>query len=148
MGVPAIFEGSLVLILCYHSTAIDAIPLPCLYLKQCVSIRSVGRSNILGGWFHVIINLQPLITDKRNFFCPVGGVENASLNRVPWGRWWGGRILDIWWRIAGSLSKGPSASLSSQTTVNHLVQSKVSPGTVSEKNKTDSYERPRSVTWD
>ena len=46
-----------------------------MYLKQCFSSRSVTRSNILGGWFHVIINLQPLITDKGNVFCPVGGVE-------------------------------------------------------------------------
>ena len=97
-GAPAIFEGRLIHILCYHSTAIDAIPPPCLSPKQFVSSRSVYQRKILGGWFHVIINLQPLITGKSNGLYPIGGVENASLNRVPWGRWWGGRILDLWWR--------------------------------------------------
>ena len=38
-----------------------------------------------------------MITDKGNVFCPIGSFENASLNRVPWGRWWGGRILGLWW---------------------------------------------------
>ena len=66
-------------------------------LKQCVIIRSVNQKNILGGWFHVIINLQPLITNKRNIFCPIGGVENTRFDRVPWGRWWGGQILYLWW---------------------------------------------------
>ena len=82
--------------MCYHSTAINAIPPPCMSLKQCVSSTSVYQSNILGGWSRVIINLQPLIPDKGNVFYPIGGVENASLNRVPWGRWRGGRVLYLW----------------------------------------------------
>ena len=90
LGDPAIFEGRIILILCYLSTAIDAIPPPCLSIKQRVSNRSIYQSNIIGGWFHFIINLQTLIPDKGNVFCPNEGVENASLDRVPWGRWWGG----------------------------------------------------------
>ena len=39
-----------------------------------------------------------MISDKVNVFCPIGGVENISFNKVPWGRWWGGRILGLWWR--------------------------------------------------
>ena len=50
------------------------------------------------GWFHVIINLQPLITDKGHFFCLIVGVGNTSFNRFPYVRWWGGRILDLLWR--------------------------------------------------
>ena len=98
LGYPAIFEGRLILILCYHSTAINDISPPCLSLKQCVISSSVNQKNIIGGWLHVIINLQSIIHDKGNVFCSIGGVENTSFNRVPWGRWWGGRILDIWWR--------------------------------------------------
>ena len=98
MAAPDIFEGRLILILCYHSTVIDAIPPPYMSLKQCVIIRSVEKRNIIRGWFHVIINLQPLISDKGNVLFPIGGVENASLDRVPWGRWWGGQILYLWWR--------------------------------------------------
>ena len=89
------FKGRLILVLCYHSTTIDVIPPPFLPLKQCVRIRSVDQRNILGGWLHVIINLQPLIPEKGNVFCPIEGIENTILNRVPWGRWWGGQILDI-----------------------------------------------------
>ena len=62
------------------------------------SSRSVYQRNIIGGWLHVIINLQTLITNKVNFFGLIVGIENARLNRVPWGRWWCGRILDLWWR--------------------------------------------------
>ena len=98
MGYPSIFEVRLILILCYHSTAINAIPPPCLSLKQCVRRRSVNQRNIIGGWFHVIINLQPLILDKGNVFRLIGGVENTNFNMLPWGRWWGGQIMDIWWR--------------------------------------------------
>ena len=86
------------MILYCHSTEINAIPPPCLYLKQCARIRSVNQRNILGGWFHVIINLQPLISDKGNIFFPIGGVENTSFNKVLWGRWLGGKIMDIWGR--------------------------------------------------
>ena len=57
--------------MCYHSTTIDAIPHSCLSLKQCISSRSVYQRNIIGGWFHAIINLQPLIPDKGNVFCPI-----------------------------------------------------------------------------
>ena len=32
-GYPSIFEGRLIMILCYHSTAINAIQPPCLTLK-------------------------------------------------------------------------------------------------------------------
>ena len=67
-------------------------------LKQCVTIKSVNQKNIIGVWFHVIIKLQPLITDNDNVLCPIGGVENTIFDRVPWGRWWGGRILYLWWR--------------------------------------------------
>ena len=69
----------------YHSTAINAIPPPCLSLKQCVSSRSVNQRNILWCWLYVIINQQPLIPDKGNVFYLIGGVENTSFNRVPWG---------------------------------------------------------------
>ena len=86
------------MILCYHSTAIDAIPPPYLSLKQCFRRRNVNQRYSLGVWFHVIINLQPLIPEKGNVFFPIEGVENASLNRVPWGRCWGGQILYIWCR--------------------------------------------------
>ena len=98
MGGPAILEGWLILILCKHSTEIDAIAPPCLSLKQCVSRRSVYQRNIIWGWFHVIINLQPLIPDKGNLFCPIGGIENTSINWNPWGRLWGGRVMGLWWR--------------------------------------------------
>ena len=78
--------------------AIYAIPPPYLYLKQCISSRIVYQRNILGVWFHVIINLQTLILYKGNVFYSNGGIEHFSLNRVPWGRWWGGQMMDIWWR--------------------------------------------------
>ena len=58
---------------------------------------SVNQRKILRIWLHIIINLQTLIPDKGNVFFPIGGVENTSLNRVPWGRYWGGQILDLWW---------------------------------------------------
>ena len=87
MGDPENFEGRLILILCYHSTGINSIPTPCLSLKQCVSSRIFNWRNILRGWLHVIINLQALIPYKGNVFFPIGGIENASLNRVSWGRW-------------------------------------------------------------
>ena len=67
-------------------------------LKQCVRISSANQRNNLGGWFHVIINLQTLIPDKGNFFFPVGCVENTNLNKVPWGRWRSGQNMDLWWR--------------------------------------------------
>ena len=51
----------------------------------------------MGGWFHVIINLQYVILDKGNVFFPIGGVENTSFDTFPWDRWWGSRIMDIWW---------------------------------------------------
>ena len=86
-GAPDIFEGRLILILWYHSTAIDTIPPPCLSVKQCVSRIIVYQSNIIGGWFHVTTNLQPLIPHKDNIFCLIGGVESTILNRVLWGRW-------------------------------------------------------------
>ena len=70
--------------------------------KQCVIISSVDQRNILGGWFHVIINLQPLIPDKGNVFFPIGGVENPNLNRVPLGIWWCGGIMGLW-RMRGGL---------------------------------------------
>ena len=97
LGAPAIFEGSIIVILCYHITANNAIPPPRLSLKQCAIIRSVNQRNILGGWSHVIINLHPLIPEKGNVFYPILGVENTSFNRSPWGRWWVGRNLDLWW---------------------------------------------------
>ena len=84
--------------MCYHSTAINSNPPPFMYLKQCFIIRIVNQKNILGVWFHVIINLLPLITDKGNILCPIVGVENTIFDRVPWGRWWGGRIIYLWWR--------------------------------------------------
>ena len=74
---------------------INAIQYPCLSLKQFSISKSVDRRNNLGGWFHVIVNLQPLIPDNGNVFYVIGGVENVSLNRFPWGRWWGGQILDL-----------------------------------------------------
>ena len=74
------FKGRLILVLCYHSTTIDVIPPPFLPLKQCVRIRSVDQRNILRVWLYVIINLQPLIPDKVNVFCPIGGIVNAILN--------------------------------------------------------------------
>ena len=67
-------------------------------LKLCVSSRSVNLRKSFGGWFHIITNLQPLITDKGNVFCQIGGAGNSSLNRVLWVRWWGGQIMDLWWR--------------------------------------------------
>ena len=84
--------------MCYHITVINSNPPPYMYLKQCVIIRSVNQKNILGVWLHFIINLQPLITDEGNVLCPIGGVENTIFDRVPWGRWWGGRIMYLWWR--------------------------------------------------
>ena len=69
-----------------------------MYLKQCVRSSSFYQRNMIGGWSHVIINLHHLIPDKGNFLCLIGGIENASLDRVPWGIWWGGRIMDLWWR--------------------------------------------------
>ena len=36
----AIFEGRLIMILCYHSTEINAIPPPFMSLKHCFSSRS------------------------------------------------------------------------------------------------------------
>ena len=98
MGDPAILKGRIIHILCYHSTAIDDIPPPRLSLKQCFIRRSVNQKNIIGRWFHAIIKIKTLIPDKGNVLCPIGGVENAILNMVPWRRWWGGRIMDIWWR--------------------------------------------------
>ena len=87
LGYPAVFVGSIILILCYHSTAINAIPPPFLSLKKFVNGKNINQKIILGGWFHVIINLQNLIPDKGNVFFPIVGVENTSFNRVPWGRW-------------------------------------------------------------
>ena len=98
LGAPAIFEGSLIMILCYHRMATDYTPHLCLSLKQYVSNRSVNRRKVIGGWFHVIINIHPLITEKGNIFCLIVGVEKTSFKRVPWGRWWVGRISDLWWR--------------------------------------------------
>ena len=148
MGDPAIFVGRIILILCYHSTVIDDTSHPCLSLKQCVISRSVYQRNIIGGWFHVIINLQPLIHDKGNVFLPIGGVENASLNRVPWDRGWG---VELWISSgveSGYLSKMPSYGPFSRTTVYLLVQWKAYPGTEAQENKTASYERLQCVTWD
>ena len=48
LGNPAIFEVRLILILCHHITAINAIPPPCLSLKQCVSSMSANQRNIIG----------------------------------------------------------------------------------------------------
>ena len=79
----------------YHSTLINANPPQFLSLNQYVSSSSVNQSMIIREWFHVIIKIQPLIPYRRNLFCPIGGIENTILNRVPWGRWWGGQILDI-----------------------------------------------------
>ena len=146
MGDPAIFAGRLILIMCYHSTEINAIPPPCLYLKQCVRIRSVNRKNNLGGWLHFIINLQPLIPNKVNVFCLIGGVENASLDSFPWVRWWGRQILDLWWIRVGLFLKEPSSSPSSRTTVNLLVQWKFSTVMVADEKKTVSYESLWRVT--
>ena len=75
MGDPAIFEDRLISIMWKHSTVINAIPPPCLSLKECVSRRSVGQRNMLEGWFPVIINLQPLIPEKWNVFLPIGGAN-------------------------------------------------------------------------
>ena len=88
-----------------------------------------------------------MITYKGNIFFPVGGVENASLNRVPWGIWWGGQILDLWWRRGGLFVKEAFSGLSSQTTAKILTEWKVYLRTVMEEKKTASYERPRRVTW-
>ena len=73
------------MILCYHITAIEAIPPLCLSLKQCVSIRGVNQRNIIGVWFHLIINIQTLIPDKGNVLLLIGGIGNAILNKFPWG---------------------------------------------------------------
>ena len=35
-------------------------------LKRCIRIIIFNQSKIIGGWFHDIINTQPLITDKGN----------------------------------------------------------------------------------
>ena len=83
LGDTDMSEGRILLFLCYHITAIDAIPPPCLTLQKCFSNIILYKRDILGGWLHVIINLQPLIPDKYNFFWPIGGVESASLNMVP-----------------------------------------------------------------
>ena len=54
-----------------------------MYLPQTFfRIRSVYQRKVLAGWIHVIINLKPLIPDKANVFYLIGGVGNASLNRV------------------------------------------------------------------
>ena len=98
MGDTAIFEVRIITILFHHSTAIDSISHPCLSFKKCVRIRSFNKRKILGGWFYVIINIQPLIIDKGNVFWLIRGGGNVILNRVTWGRWWGSRILDLWWR--------------------------------------------------
>ena len=78
MGFSAIFEGRLSLVLCYHSMEIDAIPPPCISLKQCVSISSVYQMNIIRGWLHVIINIQTLIHDKVNVFFLIRDVEKPA----------------------------------------------------------------------
>ena len=78
MGSPTIFGGRFIMILCYHITAINSIPPSYLSLKQCVIRRSVEKRNIIKVWFHVIINPHPLISDKVNIFCPIGGVENPE----------------------------------------------------------------------
>ena len=147
MGAPAVFEGRLILILCYHSTAINVIPPPCLSIKQCVGSRSINRRNILGGWFSVIINLQTLIPDKGNFFCSIGGVEKNGFNRVPWGRWWGGRIMDLWWGRGRLFVKEAFSWPLLPDDCNILAQWKVSQGIVMEEKKMDSCEIMQRVTW-
>ena len=102
MGGPAIFEARIILIMCYHGTEINSIPPTCLSLKNCISSSSVDQRKILEGWFRGIINLYSLITEKDKVFCPIGGVENSSLNRVLWVRWWVDLIMGLWWR-RGSL---------------------------------------------
>ena len=54
--------------------------IPPLYmsLKQCFISRSVNQRNIIGGLFHVIINLHPMIPYKGNVFCLIGGVEKPA----------------------------------------------------------------------
>ena len=45
-------------------------------------------------------NHQPPDPDswRGKFILPNWSCWNASLDRVPWGRRWGGRIMDLWWR--------------------------------------------------
>ena len=112
---------------------INAIPPPCLSLKQCVSSRSFNLSKILGGWFHVIINHQTLIRDKGDSFCPIVGVENTPASIGSPGA--DGGAVKFWISDgggAGYLSKRPSDGPSSQTTAKMLEKRKFSPGTVLE----------------
>ena len=147
MGDTNICEGRIILILCYHTTAINTIPPSCMPLKQCVRIRCDNRRNIIGGWFHVIINLQPLIPKKGNFFCPIGSVEKSSLNRIPWGRWRGSRILDLWWK-RGWLFFKENISWNLLPDYHKTIGTmKGLHGKGRNREKSDSYERPRHVTW-
>ena len=85
-----------------YSTAIGAIPPSGIFLKQCIISSIFDQTNVIGGWFHVFINLQPMIPDKGGVIWPIGGSEKGNLNRVPWDRWRGDQMTDLWWRM-GSL---------------------------------------------
>ena len=135
MGDPAIFEGRIVLILCYHITYIDSILPPCLSLKQCVSSRSVDQRNIIGGWFHAITNLLNLITDKKMFSAQLEALKMPASICSPGGD---GGAVKFWISGGGgtgSLSKSPSSGTSYRTTVNLLAQWKVYPGTIRGREK-------------
>ena len=124
-SLSAIFEGRIILIMCYHSTVIVAIPPLCMSLKQCVSSSSVNQNNILRSWFQVIINLQALIPDKGNVFCPIGGVKMPASTGSPGAD---GGLVELWISCGvgeGSLSKRPSDGPSSCTYTNLLAQSKL-----------------------
>ena len=69
-----------------HSTTMS-VPQTVCQKQECIL-----KENYLG---LVPCHYQP---NKVNVLCPVGVVENASLNKIPWGRWCVGRIMDIWWR--------------------------------------------------
>ena len=64
MGEPEFFLRSLILIMRQYSTAIGAIPPSGIFLKQCIISSIFDQTNVIGGWFHVVINLQPMIPDK------------------------------------------------------------------------------------
>ena len=114
------------------------------------SASSAGVSTegkILGGWFHVIINLQPLFLIRAMSSDQLEALKTPDSIGSPGSD---GGAVEFWISGgggAGFLSKRPSSGPYSQKTANLLEQWKVSPGMVSEDKKMALHERPRCVTW-
>ena len=64
MGAPHIFEGRLILIMCYHSTAIDAIPPPCLFPWSKLQLPTHCLRDRHGGWD--CINCRAVVAHNQN----------------------------------------------------------------------------------